>query len=67
MGSWSPWIRKGDPSFQLLLNNRSGRCFRVYFYAFDLLNRAGTTYRLEHVDRRRELRLAAAERQPRHP
>ena len=45
---------QGRPSFQLLQNNRS-RTFPVYFYAFDLLNRAGGLLLSLPIEPRREL------------
>jgi bifunctional non-homologous end joining protein LigD len=45
---------KGRPSFQLLQNSESGNP-PIFFYAFDLVNRAGEDLRREPIERRREL------------
>ncbi len=45
---------EGRPSFQLLQNN-VGRPLAVYYYAFDLLHRAGEDLQRTPIERRREL------------
>ena len=54
MGSWSPSISQGRPSFQVLQNNLS-HVLPVYFYCFDLLNRNGELLVNLPIERRREL------------
>jgi bifunctional non-homologous end joining protein LigD len=53
MGNWSPSIRKGSLSFQLLQNNLS-LSLSVYFYVFDLLNLDRGSLLHVPIERRRD-------------